>query len=352
MKNQWINTGGEFRMREVSQQLEQLPVAIYKLQEDRFGFYMIEVDKKFNLPSKIYGIERPFIDRVKKSWANTTGNMGILLNGTRGTGKTVTAEIISNEMNLPVIIINDRFEGSITDFINELQDDCIILLDEYDKIFEKYSSTLLTVMDGVMKRAVRIMFILTTNDDHLNDNMYQRPSRIRYIKTFGNMDPDIVIEIIDDLLVHKELRDVVIKFISELTIITMDLVKSVIEEVNIHQEDPYEFLDIFNISDTQRTYQVFKIDENGKEEKILSRATLDEHILPFNQFDIGNGLYMNGNYYGRILEFNDASTIQVDWDDRSRKVRSNGEQEEEREIVTLTFRSISRKHYSFIRKGL
>lgn len=346
MKNQWVSSGDEFRMRSVSQNLAALPRAVYKVQEDRFGFYMTRISDEFQLPEKVYGMERPFIERVKKSWANTTGNMGILLNGTRGTGKTVTAEILANELGLPVIIINQQFENQITDFINELQDDCVIFFDEYDKIFEKYSSTLLTVMDGVLRTDIRIMFLLTTNDDHLNDNMYQRPSRIRYIKTFGNMDPDVVMEIVDDLLVHKHLTGETVRFISELSIITMDLVKSIIQEVNIHEESPYMFGDIFNITSNERSYKLTHIKEDNTEEVIYQNATLDDYLtIPFNVMDIGNSLYMNGKWQGTIREIVDANTIIAD-------IREHRDKEEVTISRTLNITPVKRKHYSFVKKGL
>lgn len=346
MKNQWVSSGDEFRMRSVSQNLPVLPRAVYKVQEDRYGFYMTKVSDEFSLPEKVYGMERPFIERVKKSWANTTGNMGILLNGTRGTGKTVTAEILANESELPVIIINQQFEGSIIDFINELQDNCIIFFDEYDKVFEKHSSTLLTVMDGVLKTDIRIMFLLTTNDDHLNDNMHQRPSRIRYIKTFGNMDPQVVMEIVDDLLIHKHLAGDTVKFISELSIITMDLVKSIIQEVNIHEESPYLFGDIFNITSNERSYKLTHIKEDKTEEVIFQHATIDDYLtVPFNVMDIGNTLYMNGKYQGSIREILDSNTIVAD-----RRDHKDGQEVIESRILNVV--PVKRKHYSFINKGL
>jgi DNA-directed RNA polymerase subunit F len=349
MENQWVHTNSVFRMREVSQQLDALPRAVYKLQEDRFGFFLAEVDKEFSLPEKIYGLQRPFISRVKKSWQETTGNMGILLNGIRGTGKTVTAEVIANEMNLPVIIIAQQFEGNMIDFINELSDDCVIFFDEYDKIFEKYSSTLLTVMDGVLKRDTRIMFLLTTNDDHLNDNMYQRPSRIRYINTFGNLDPDVVIEVVDDCLTAVQYREETIRFISELSIITIDLVKSIIQEVNIHQESPYVFRDVFNITGNEKTYEVTEIDENDKETVLFQRATIDDFMsVPFTFSDIGSSLYINGSYIGTIKDIINPSTVDVAKKDHLK----NDEDDDKVVHRKLSFKVQSRKHYSFIERGL
>ena len=347
MKNQWANTGDYYRLNAVSYNLPKLPPAIYKLEEDRAGFYLAKISDKFTLPEKIYGMERPFIERVKKSWASTVGNMGVLLNGLRGTGKTVTAEIISNEMNLPVIVISQAFEETLISFINDLQDDCIIFFDEYDKTFEKKSSLLLTVMDGVLKTDIRIMFLLTTNEDILNNNMYQRPSRIRYIKKFGNLDADVVMEIVEDLLEPKELKVDTINFISELSIITIDLVKTIIQEVNIHKETPYNFSDVFNVHGNERLYKVTQLLEDGTMEVLFPRCMLDSDYvsIPFSNMDIGNSIYLNGKYQGSIREIVNATTVDVE-----RRVEKSGD--ESMETRRLNFSLQSRVHYSFKGKSI
>jgi hypothetical protein len=200
-------------------------------------------------------------------------------------------------------------------------------------------------MDGVLKREARIMFLLTTNDDRLNENMYQRPSRIRYIKSFGNLDPDVVLEIIDDKLQHPELRQVTVDFISELSIITIDLVQSIIEEVNIHQESPYVFADIFNINGTERTYKVTQKNEDGTETVIFQKAVLDDMMVPFVNSEIGNSVYISSRYQGSIREIFDPMTIEV-----VRRIHKDDEEVEETRV--LHFEQQSRKHYSFINKGL
>ena len=42
---------------------------------------------KFEFDFELLGLEQKFIDHALKSYENTTGNFGILLNGVKGTGK-------------------------------------------------------------------------------------------------------------------------------------------------------------------------------------------------------------------------------------------------------------------------
>lgn len=311
MKNNWSKSSNNYRIAEVSQQMEKLPEAIFKYQIDPFEQpYLTEITEKFELPSKVFQTERAFIDRVKKSWANTQGNMGLLLNGVKGTGKSITSKIISNEMGLPVILVSFKHR-SLVSFINEIQQDVIIFIDEYDKIFDRYDNSLLSVMDGVMNTKHRIMFLLTSNEMYLDKNMLQRPSRIRYVKTYSDLDINTIIEVVDSSLQYPEFREATIKFISRLGIITIDLVKSIVQEVNIHQEEPEKFKDVFNISDgNKELYNVYKV-ENGKKEEVRQKTSIDP-LFPFIPHHLEDDFYVNGHELGEIVQVNSEYEIVVE----------------------------------------
>jgi hypothetical protein len=185
MNNVWNVYGADFSMSEASNQINVLPKGIYKLMKNPMtgAFYVTKISDSFEFNYKVYETETKFIDHVIRTWKNTDENLGLLLDGIKGTGKTITAQQIANASELPVIIIPSNFEG-LTNFLNSLQQDTVIFIDEYDKIFERYSNSLLTVMDGVLKTSTRLMFLLTSNNDYLDTNMVMRPSRIRYIKKF------------------------------------------------------------------------------------------------------------------------------------------------------------------------
>jgi hypothetical protein len=278
MKNAWFQSGSTFSIDEVTSQLDLLPTAVYKLQYNEMmnKYYLVRITDKFVFPYKLYNTENQFVERVKKTWHNTTGNMGILLNGIKGTGKTVTAEQICNIMDQPVIIIPAAYKG-LTNFLNELQQDCTVFIDEYDKIFDKYSNSLLTVMDGVLKTNSRMLFLLTSNNQWLEQNMLQRPSRIRYIKEYGDLPLSTIIEIVDDMLIHTHHRKQTIAMIASMPIITMDLVKSVIQEVNIHDEDPEIFRSYFNVngSDERKEYDIYYLNEQGGKVLHTPKATIN-----------------------------------------------------------------------------
>lgn len=311
MNNVWTQSANNFTLKEISQQVPLLPVGIYKYQLDKYDNpFLTQITEKFHFPYKIYGLERPFIDRVKRSWAETTGNFGVLLNGVKGTGKTVTAEMICNEMNLPVIIIPFH-HSSLVSFLNEIQQDVIVFIDEFEKIYDGYNNSLLPIMDGALKTKHRLMFLLTTNELRIERNLLQRPSRIRYVKTFEDMTLDIIMQVVDDTLLHPELRECTIKMISELPIITMDLVKSIVQEVNIHHEDPELFKPIFNVhADREELYNVVLQRANGQKEEVAKFTTISPRWLT-SQGSVGDDFLVGHSYRGKIVSIISENQIIV-----------------------------------------
>lgn len=309
MNNVWVQSANQFTLRETSTQKPQLPLGVYKFQIDMFeNPFLSRVQDEFYFPYKIYGVETEFVDRVVKSWENTTGNFGVILNGLKGTGKTVTAELIANKLQLPVIIIPFHHKSLIS-FLNEIQQDVVIFIDEFEKIYDGWENSLLTIMDGALKTQHRLFFLLTTNELRVDKNLLQRPSRVRYVKTFSDLTLPVIMEVVNDKLVHKDLYECTVKFISELPIITMDLIKSVVEEVNIHQEDPANFRDVFNIhSDREELYNVYEL-EDGKKEEVKTYATIHPSFI--QDYSVGSDFRINGRYMGQITKVFSSNQILV-----------------------------------------
>lgn len=300
MENTWKRRGADYFLEEVGDNVRPLPIAVYMLQAVPVigTLYLTQIEDEFELPRKVYGVETHFINRVIKTYNFTTGNLGVLMNGIRGTGKTVTAKQISNQMKMPVIIIKDNFDNT-ADFLNSLQDDVILFFDEYEKIYDDYNSDILTVMDGVLTTKYRKLFLLTTNNAYVNENMLQRPGRIRYFKTFTDLTLETIIEIVDDRLINKEFKDEVVKFLANLEIITIDIVCAVIEEVNIHDELPEKFKGVFNVKPLDDVFDV-SILKDGKRQLLYSRVTVDP-MRP-TKACIGKVFRIDGTIVGRITE--------------------------------------------------
>lgn len=334
MKSIWINVGNRYMLGESSHQVNKLNPGVYRLDYDQLqGLFLTKTGDEFKMPSKLYGSDSEFADRCVKTYHATKGNMGILLNGVKGTGKTVTAQLICNKLQLPVIVVHDKQEGLPT-FLNTIQQDVVVMVDEYEKIYSHYDYSILTVMDGVLSTTFRRLFLLTTNDSHVNHNMLQRPSRIRYVKEFVDLDRKTIEEVVDDLLINKELRNDVIEYLSMLETITIDIAKSMIEEVNIHNESPIVFGSFFNTKKVDNQFIVYSINDDGNgviEEKLIhTQAVLSPAKITKN--DYGKYLYINGNDVGYIRSIMGSIVIYEDYDQK---------------MVTLRIESASYKHKAF-----
>lgn len=226
--------------------------------------FLEKIAEKFTFGFKLYGLDDKLISHVIDMYnkQETKRNIGVLLNGAKGTGKTVTAKVLCNKLGLPVIIVDGPING-LTQFLAGINHDCVFLFDEFEKNFrfrddddeDAAGESLLSIMDGVYNGNNCHVFILTTNELRVNDNLISRPSRIRYLKSFGDViDKKILLEYIDDNLKYPEYKDSLIEFIDSLTIGTIDIVKSIVDEINIHNCGVEEFKDFFNVQEATYHY--------------------------------------------------------------------------------------------------
>ncbi len=215
---------------------------------------------EFVFPFKIYGLEDEFVDYVIKTYHNTTGNFGVLLNGVKGTGKTIVAKMIANKLDLPVIILNnmgEEFNQDMLEFIATFNFDCIFFVDEFEKEFKDETGLLLKITDGVYTSKYRRLFLMTTNEPEINPNFIGRPSRIRYIKNFDNLSLNVVNAYLDAELKYPDLREEIIEYVDSLAISTIDILKSLVQEVNIHHSLSVA-KSIFNVAKSLYYYNVIK----------------------------------------------------------------------------------------------
>lgn len=263
-QNIWIQDGNAFMKGSATTKAhpEGLPKGIYEVRESMAGYYLNKLGDSFVFNYKLYGINNEFIDHFIKTYNNTTGNLGVLFNGIKGTGKTVTAEELCNQLGLPVIIVKSCKEADdmLKFLATQINFDCIFFFDEYEKEF-KESSSVLSFMDGVHNSQYRKVFLLTTNELEINNNLLGRPSRIRYVRSFGNLPEETTLELLNDILIDKSAVEPVLNLIRQMQIITVDLVKALAQEVNIHGRDKIDLIrKNFNLEFSDFTYLVESIE--------------------------------------------------------------------------------------------
>ena len=239
-KQKWINEGGVMFPIPGYAAIYPTPGnGVFQIYQDPKGRLGLEkIDETFVFNFKLYdlGCDKIF-QQVIKTWFSDTfvkgkKNLGVIFNGIKGTGKTIAAKVLSNKMGLPVIIVSKPLDG-LLEFVQSLCFECVILIDEAEKTFDNDREDLLKMIDGVYNNA-RKLYLLTTNKLSVDENLIGRPGRIRYVKEFGNLSATAVSDYIDDNLDDMSLKSEILDIVDSLTISTIDILKSIVDEFNIH----------------------------------------------------------------------------------------------------------------------
>ncbi|MCQ2235678.1 MAG: AAA family ATPase [Bacteroidales bacterium] len=233
--------------------VKNLPVGVYNMCETKIerSIYLERIGDKFTFSFERFGFDDEFIDYVVKRYKKLNKNMGVLLNGTKGCGKTCTAKVLANELNLPVIIVSSLFDN-IGEFIQKIGNSCCFFFDEFDKLCESgYSdntSILLPIFDGVRSGDAKHVFILTTNELKINKNFISRPGRILYRKSYDSLSVESISKYVEKYLVKKEYYGEIMEEIGRMSIKSIDIIKTLIDEVNDMDVAPHVAMDFLNIN--------------------------------------------------------------------------------------------------------
>ena len=293
-RQKWVNEGGIYFPISGDTMLLKTPgKGVFKVvksqnpMDARLGLQRIGDTFEFNFKIYELGCEE-MLQTIRKTWESevfvrSEKNLGVIFNGLKGTGKTLSAKLLCNALDLPVLIVQYPYEG-LVNFLQSLCFECIVFIDEAEKTFKKGEDddVLLRLIDGVYNQT-RKLYILTTNQLTLNDNLLGRPGRIRYRFEFGNLLPKAVKDYLDDNLLpeYVDQRKSILEQVDLLEISTIDILKALVDEVNIHgclpesqclniptAKHAFEILEFYYIAELDRYKEVKAfIDKHMKEDE-------------------------------------------------------------------------------------
>lgn len=218
--------------------------------DERNLFFFLEKMHDFTIPDKIYGDCDYLTDRYLKTFKKYDKNLGVSLSGVKGTGKSLTAKMLAIKSNLAVIIINEPFTGSMfNSFIESINQECIVFIDEFEKVYSKpeNQAAMLTLLDGAFMS--KKLFLFTSNEtSRFNNYLMNRPGRIHYFKEYRRIDDETLKQIIDETLVDKTKEEELKRIINLIDDANIDMVFSLIREMNDFKEGAKEAVDHLNIS--------------------------------------------------------------------------------------------------------
>lgn len=153
------------------------------------GFSLGRVDSFEQKEEKIYGNHEEKIEKVLRTFDLMERSLGIILSGEKGIGKSLFTQLLSFaaiKKGIPVIIVNRAYKGIAT-FIDSIDQEALILFDEFEKVFDPNSrnensesqNDLLGLFDGMSQK--KRMYAITVNNIHrVSEFMVNRPGRFHY----------------------------------------------------------------------------------------------------------------------------------------------------------------------------
>ena len=241
MSNFIIN-GERIVTKPEGQDYDLMPGKVYDLLFDNYEMYSyLKENGNLNMPKKIYEIEEDtkFMDRVLlfHSSEYNNGNTGVLLAGDKGTGKSMLAKRIALKSNLPIIIVDSSYPlWQITKFFKKVKTETCIIFDEIEKNPRTWpSEDLLTFLDGIQETGKKIVIMTCNKTEGLDENLFDRCSRIRYYRKYkANANEIFIKEMIEDkgLTPNQPLID----FIKRFTVKSFDNINSFLDEYKLYLE--------------------------------------------------------------------------------------------------------------------
>jgi hypothetical protein len=224
------------------------------------GSYLEKTELKLT-HGKIYGNSQEIANHVVEAYKlnPVEKNMGVLLSGDRGLGKTLTTRLIIEQLiNEKTIIVVSEYTSDLSDFLTNIKN-CVILMDEFEKFMggkingededsQTKQETILSILDG-NTGCTGNLFLLTVNDTYkLDDNLISRPGRIRYHYKYISETAAVVRNYCEDNLIRKELTEDVVKALGAAKYVSMDIISSFVDELNhFPNSTPDQVMKYFNI---------------------------------------------------------------------------------------------------------
>lgn len=288
------------------------PGKMYFLDWNRSGMFFKE-ESKLSLPPDYFDEDNSYHKHILKTFNNQSKNVGVLFQGYKGTGKTVSAKALLSKANLPIFVISKSIPIDI-DFVpllSNLEMNYILFIDEFEKIFSKKKTedeifhsenVFLSFMDGIMSNAYKRLFVLTSNED-VGAYFMNRPSRIRYFKKYESISDNFYHHLIDNFLKYPEYKNDLVESLDP-KFITVDILKSIIEEINIHNIPYSKFKDFFNNIPISHDYIIYRRNTKTDTFEHYSEITLKAPIKVTDTYITGIG-------EGKFEEFSENEIIFV-----------------------------------------
>lgn len=263
-----VNSGDKYNIYGSSiQTFSKLPAITYRVCfNENEGFYLLR-NSDLDVGEKIYGSCQAKVDKTLKSFNAMSRNMGIILSGPKGVGKSVFARMLAvkgHAADLPVLLVSDAVPG-VSNFISSIHQECIVIFDEFEKVFnietnrgDSLQTELLSLFDGLDDG--KKLYVITCNDTRrLSEYLINRPGRFHYHFVVGAPSDDDIREYMMDHLqaeVQHYVDDIIA--MSHSADFTYDILRAIAFELNQGYSLSEALLDL-NIEEDREIRFGFKV---------------------------------------------------------------------------------------------
>ncbi len=289
---------------------EHLPAGNYVIKKNEMtGTLFLEEIDRFEIRGKIYGDTTKRAERILHTFNDRPAATGVMLNGEKGSGKTLLAKMLSvkgYEQDIPTIVINQPWCGDkFNAFIQSIEQPVIVVFDEFEKVYdEQEQEAMLTLLDGVYPS--KKLFVLTCNDKwRVNSHMRNLPGRVFYNLEYKGLDADFIREYCQDNLKAKEHIEKIVGIAGTFDQFNFDMLKAVVEEMNRFGETPQEAMTMLNAKPEYSSSSRYKV------KLVVDGEEIKETTLEEKEWE-GNPLNKHVSLSYKVIE--NAGTDDEAWD--------------------------------------
>ena len=251
-----INSGNTYHIyNDNVKTFDQFEPNTYKINFSPMSGFSIEKTQNLK-PSenKVYGDHYQKIDKVIKTYDLMNRSLGILLSGDKGIGKSLFVQLLATkyiEKGYPVFIIDKSYPG-LFNYIDSIQQEVVVIFDEFEKTFDKYDDDvdsqhdILGLLDGTSSQ--KRLYLATINDlNSISSFLINRPGRFHYHFRFNYPSYDEVIQYLKETTSNvKESEIINAAIFSQQVKLNFDMLRAIAFELNLGEsfEDAVKDLNI------------------------------------------------------------------------------------------------------------
>lgn len=367
-----INTGIKFDLYpDDLRSYDKLPAGNYIVRFDiKNGFYLEKYSDFQMMEPKVYGIHTEKVNKVLNSFDKFNRNLGVILSGDKGIGKSLFARLLGIKavaQGIPVIIVEGYVDG-IASYLDSIDQEVMILFDEFDKTFSHDElggmdpqTSMLTLFDGVAQG--KKLFVVTCNDLYrLNGFLVNRPGRFHYHFRFEYPTAQDIEEYLKDKLEGDNQNEIkrVVDF-SRRIALNYDCLRAIAFELNMGLTFSEAVKDLNIVNMDRERYQIVFCFEDGtrlsKKEVYMDSFGAEQIFI--NLVDYTDSYAGEATFSAENIEFNlqtgelcvRPETIKLDYDNYDLSEEENQEKKQQllaKNLVKVVVQRVQAKklHYS------